>query len=118
MSNFDNDVQTLLDRYPNIDHDLVTCENDQCTINVSKIPSVWNHDVDIPYLVNVRCNVCHQTWKICTECKLKKKLERQEQIRTHKYKYHDKKRKIDSIDTNAKQCKLKKCDEINDDIGT
>jgi antirestriction protein len=115
MSNINNDVQILLDRYQHIDHDLVTCDNERCTLNLSQIPSVWNDDYEISYYINVRCTVCHQIWKLCTECKLKKKLVRQEQIRTHKYKYHDKKRKINLIDTKAKQSKLRKCDETDDD---
>lgn len=93
MSRLDNDVQLLLDRYPHIEQDLVTCDNERCTVNHSIPPSVWKYDSEISYLVQVTCTVCHQHWKVCTECTLRKKLVRQDQIRTHKWKFHDNKKR-------------------------
>lgn len=115
MTSYDNDIQLLLERYPHIHDDLVTCDDDRCTINATTIPSVWNDHNERSCLVNIRCTVCHQIWTLCTGCKLKKKMLKQEQVKRHIYKYHDKKRKCISIESLSKQSKRKSCDENHDD---
>jgi hypothetical protein len=121
MTHFDHDVQILLDRYPLINDDLVTCDTERCTSNVSQPPSVWNDDNEVPYLINIRCTICHQIWTLCKECKLKKKLLKHEQVTTHKWKYHRRiinKRKINVLANKATEMiKKKKCDETDDIIG-
>ena len=118
MSHYDHDVQLLLDRYPNLNHDLVTCDNERCTQNESLSPSVWNDHNEVPYLVNVRCTKCNQIWMICKICKLKKKMIKQEQVTAHKWKYHEKKRKHMILADNASDTSKKsKCDATDDSIG-
>ena len=79
-----------------------------CNINATTIPSVWNDHNETSCLVNIRCTVCHQIWT-------QKKMLKQEQVKRHIYKYHDKKRKCISIESLSKQSKRKSCDENHDD---
>ena len=118
MSHYDHDVQLLLDRYNNLNHDLLSCDNERCTLNESLSPSVWNDHKEIPYLVNVRCTKCNQIWSLCKICKLKKKLLKQEQVTAHKWKYHEKKRKNMVIANKASDTsKRSKCDDTDESIG-
>lgn len=118
MSHYDHDVQLLLERYPNLNQDLVTCDNEHCTLNESLSPSVWNNHKEVPYLINVRCTKCNQIWTLCKICKLKKKLMKHEQVTAHKWKYHEKKRKHMILDSKASEtCKKSKSEDAEDSIG-
>lgn len=118
MSHYDHDVQLLLDRYPNLNHDLVTCDNERCTQNESLSPSVWNDHKEVPYLINVRCTKCNYIWILCKICTLKKKLMKHEQVTAHKWKYHEKKRKHMILANIASETSKKlKCDDTDNSIG-
>jgi hypothetical protein len=101
MSEWNHDIRDVIETYTNINLALLVCDNDLCTNNSTRIPSEWRDDISTSYLIQLRCTECDIEWMVCKNCSLKKKLIKNEQIRCHKWKYHDRKRKATSLDNNA-----------------
>lgn len=92
-SEWNSDLSDLIDKHSNIDLALIICCNDLCTNNSTRITSEWRDDISTSYLIQLRCTECDIEWMVCKHCCLKKKLFKSDQIRSHKWKYHERKRK-------------------------
>jgi hypothetical protein len=97
MSEWNDDALMLIATYPSIDLALLFCDNEKCTNHSRVITTKWCDDIAASYLLMLRCNKCNNEWKVCKHCVLKKKLIKTDQIRSHKWKYHDRKRKALSL---------------------
>jgi hypothetical protein len=99
MSEWNDDILSVIDNYTSLDLALLVCDNDKCTDNSRRIPTEWCDDISTSYLLKFRCIECNAVWNACKQCVLKKKLVKINQIRSHKWKYHERKRKS-SLDIN------------------
>jgi hypothetical protein len=112
MSEWNNDILVVMDKYTSIDLALLVCDNDKCTDNSRRIPTEWCDDDSSTFLLKLRCTDCRFEWKVCKHCVLKKKLVKYDQIRSHKWKYHERKRKA-LLDNTDDANKLLFCNEVN-----
>jgi hypothetical protein len=89
MSVWMNDWNLLTKRMSFVYLDQLLCENTKCTKNSTTKPTLWRDDNKNDFMLLLKCEVCNIEWRVCTTCHLKKKLLKNDQVRMHRYKYHN-----------------------------
>jgi hypothetical protein len=87
------DLDKLMIVAPHAKHHVLLCSDAVCTDNFQTFTTVWSTNDQTPWLIDCYCATCQMQWSFCSECaNVKTILTSENQIKQHKYTYHNPKR--------------------------